>query len=152
MNVKSLDWLPGYLVREDGQIVGPTGVIRKTKPNKGGYQTFNAHVLGKCKTIRVHVLVCEAWHGPAPVGTDLVRHLDGNRENNSASNLKWGTHVENAADRDQHGNTYRGDTHPARREEKCQRGHLWTEENTYWRTSGRRTCRQCRRDREGRRS
>lgn len=32
------------------------------------------------------------------------RHLDGNKQNNHISNLKWGTHKENMKDRVTHGN------------------------------------------------
>jgi hypothetical protein len=51
----------------------------------------------------VHQLVCEAFHGPRPTSEHQVRHLDGNRLNNHATNLAWGTREENDADRKLHG-------------------------------------------------
>jgi hypothetical protein len=36
------------------------------------------------------------------------RHLDGNGSNPRPDNLKWGTRLENMADRDHHGRTVRG--------------------------------------------
>lgn len=51
-----------------------------------------------------HIFVCDAFHGPKPSSKHQVRHLDGNRKNNSPENLKWGTSKENAADRTNHGN------------------------------------------------
>lgn len=57
---------------------------------------------GKWVTRYVHQLVCEAFHGPRPPGL-MTRHLDGDPLNNHASNLKWGTQIENEADKDRHG-------------------------------------------------
>ena len=40
----------------------------------------------------VHILVCEAFHGPKPSGKNLsVDHEDRNRSNNRADNLRWAT-------------------------------------------------------------
>lgn len=38
-----------------------------------------------------------------------MRHLNGRRDDNRLENLKWGTPGENAADRDAHGKTARGE-------------------------------------------
>lgn len=102
----------------DGYYAGSDGFIysdyynwrgygfRKLTPafNKYGYLAINL-MLGKNKrtTRRVHVLVCSAFHGTKPFDTLEVRHLDGNKENNVPSNLKWGTKSENALDRSKHG-------------------------------------------------
>ena len=59
----------------------------------------------------VHVLVCEAFHGPKLTPQHIVRHLDGNRENNVPSNLCWGTYAENEADKRRHGKTACGEAH-----------------------------------------
>ncbi len=37
-----------------------------------------------------------------------IRHLDGNKMNNSYLNLAWGTAKDNADDRERHGRTVRG--------------------------------------------
>lgn len=47
------------------------------------------------RTFRVHRLVCEAFHGPAPFEDAVCMHLDENAKNNSPDNLKWGTQKEN---------------------------------------------------------
>lgn len=49
---------------------------------------------GSRKYLRVHRLVAEAFI-PNPEGYDIVMHLDNDKSNNSASNLKWGTVSEN---------------------------------------------------------
>ena len=54
---------------------------------------------GVSHTKLIHRIVCSAFHGdpPTPEHTD-VRHLDGNKKNNCASNLAWGTRSENMLD------------------------------------------------------
>lgn len=45
--------------------------------------------------MKVHRLVCEAFHGPPPFERAVVIHLDEDATNNRADNLKWGTQKEN---------------------------------------------------------
>lgn len=78
--------------------------------NKDGYLQGNFCVDGARKNFEVHRLVCEAFHGPAPEGHEAA-HNDGVRTNCHKSNLRWATPAENAADRDRHGNTRRGEAH-----------------------------------------
>jgi hypothetical protein len=47
------------------------------------------------KTWKIHRLVCEAFHGPAPGDRTRVLHGDDNGTNNRPSNLSWGTQKEN---------------------------------------------------------
>jgi hypothetical protein len=49
----------------------------------------------KGKTYRVHVLVCEAFHGEKPFEEAVVMHLDEDSSNNKSSNLEWGTQKQN---------------------------------------------------------
>lgn len=46
---------------------------------------------------KIHIIACEAFHGPRPIGA-VSRHLDGNRFNNAAENLAWGSYKENKQD------------------------------------------------------
>lgn len=109
--VNSLSY-PDILVSSYGRIklpekygTMPNGGIRyySTKPTFG--YKFKAHknashiYMGlysrKYGSIKVHRLVCEAFHG-LPTTTDLVViHLDENSTNNHYLNLKWGTQKEN---------------------------------------------------------
>lgn len=45
----------------------------------------------------VHILVAEAFLGPRPGGMEECRHLDGDKLNNRADNLRWGTRPGNAS-------------------------------------------------------
>jgi len=58
----------------------------------------------------VHRLVAAAFIGPCPDGQE-VRHLDGNRRNNTLANLAYGTHDENMADQIAHGTRPAGTKH-----------------------------------------
>jgi hypothetical protein len=59
----------------------------------------------------VHALICEAFHGPRPDGHE-VRHLDGDRTNNAARNLAWGTPQQNSDDKRVHGTVAAGERNP----------------------------------------
>lgn len=57
----------------------------------------------KLKSVLVHKLVCEAFHGPRPTVNHQVRHLNGDGRDNRACNLAWGTAKENQQDSRIHG-------------------------------------------------
>lgn len=63
------------------------------------------------RSFSVHSLVCEAFHGPKPSDSHLVRHIDGDGLNNDPGNLAWGTFSENEADKRSHGTVARGESH-----------------------------------------
>jgi hypothetical protein len=58
-------------------------------------------------SVRVHVLVAEAFLPPRPTPAHEVRHWDGDRMNNAATNLRWGTRSDNVQDALRHG-THQG--------------------------------------------
>ena len=60
-----------------------------TKNESTGYMMFTS-------VIRVHQVVCTAFHGPAPEADMVVDHIDTNRCNNRPENLRWVTRLENA--------------------------------------------------------
>ena len=51
----------------------------------------------------LHVLVCEAFHGPRPTPAHEAAHWDGLPTNCRSDNLRWATCVENNADKARHG-------------------------------------------------
>lgn len=59
----------------------------------------------------VHRLVLLAFVGEYPAGQE-TRHLDGDRSNNTLSNLRYGTPAENTLDKFRHGTVRRGDELP----------------------------------------
>jgi hypothetical protein len=83
-------------------------VLKGTVCGQLGYQAIC--VYGK-KKIYVHRAVCELFNGP-PLPGQQCRHLDGNRKNNDAQNLMWGTASENNQDKIAHGTNGEGEKNP----------------------------------------
>lgn len=94
---------PNYAVSDSGQVRNNrNGVSLKGTLDRDGYLRI---CLGG-KTLKVHRLVCQAFHGPQPAGHE-VGHTDGNKLNNTAANLRWVTRSENIKDQVRHG-THKG--------------------------------------------
>lgn len=68
--------------------------IRKPTPFKG-YMRLNLRRDGKYIPMKVHRLVCEAFHGKPPFEGAEVNHIDGDKSNNNDWNLEWNTHANN---------------------------------------------------------
>jgi hypothetical protein len=96
------------IVYRDGRIAKRTLREKILTPcvNKRGYESLVLRLDGKDHTYEVHRLVAAAFMGPRPEGQE-TRHLDGNRLNNRADNLAYGTHSQNQLDL----YTYRGYHH-----------------------------------------
>ena len=83
--------------------------IRSTNGRLKGYPAVNLSMHGTSKMRTVHIMVLEAFVGPRPSPAHDGCHSDGNPINNLLGNLKWGTKLENMADRAEHGKTARGE-------------------------------------------
>ncbi len=77
-----------------------------------GYYFINFYNNGSRKTVCLHQLFCEIYHGPRPPGM-IVRHLDRNKLNNTPENIIWGTPKENENDKIIHGTFLRGEQKPS---------------------------------------
>ena len=69
--------------------------IIKSRPSKNGYIIINLSKNGKAKTFKIHRLVSIHFI-PNPENKPQVNHKDGNKLNNSVSNLEWVTASENS--------------------------------------------------------
>jgi hypothetical protein len=67
-------------------------IVKSSKSAKHEYMGLSNRKLGNLK---IHRLICEAFHGPPPFEGAVVLHLDENALNNKADNLRWGTQKEN---------------------------------------------------------
>jgi hypothetical protein len=138
-------WLPvpgydgRYYVSDRGEVRShvrkATRLLAQTSRSQAGYRGVS---LGIRNPRYVHVLVLEAFVGPRPHGA-VVRHLNGDNQDNRLENLAWGTALENARDRVNHGRDFSASkTH-------CKNGHPFSGDNL--RVRGRhRFCRACARD------
>lgn len=136
-NLRPIPGYPGYFASDTGGIwsaprKGTPGGWRKPHISTTGYLQVNIGV-----TRKVHRLVALAFHG-LPSDTQVVRHLNGNRLDNRAENLAWGSPSDNAADSIAHG------THYASSRRACPKGHPYDAQNTYVSPRGKRSCRSCR--------
>lgn len=103
---RAIPSLPDYIASSHGRVMRlpwggrmPYGGI---KPY-GGTPTFgtwsptdNRFIIQyRGKTYKIARLICEAFHGPAPLGKPVCMHLDENSRNNRPENLAWGSQKEN---------------------------------------------------------
>lgn len=98
---------PNYRITPCGQVLSINFTsrrpirIRKQNATKGYFVVSFVRPDGSHCSLRVHRLVCEAFHGPS-LGRCAL-HNNGNPLDNRAENLRWGTHTENMRDKYRHG-------------------------------------------------
>lgn len=92
-NVKSIP----HLIKAN--ISGGTRITKgkEKKARKGwhGYKTISLCKEGELKTCLLHRLVAEAFVDN-PNNLPAVNHIDGDKDNNSCSNLEWCTNADNS--------------------------------------------------------
>lgn len=105
---KAMARFPGYEVSNFGQIrrAVPTGRthytgVMRLHVGPDGYLCVHLIREGKQTRAYVHRMVAEAFCS-RKAGRSIACHRDGDRHNNSAANLYWGTDRDNARDRDRH--------------------------------------------------
>lgn len=108
----------GYFVNAEGHVLSyRSGSSRdgsrlrlRTTPLRGYPAVTIRYDDGSKRNVCVHVLVAEAFLGPRPAGLQ-VRHRDDDKQNARASNLVYGTQLENMADAIRNGKAVRGERH-----------------------------------------
>lgn len=95
----------GRVKLPDGTAKLPNGGVReykpqptygiKTKASKTARHEYMGLYNKKYGNIKIHRMVCEAFHGLAPFERAVVIHIDENALNNRPENLRWGTQKEN---------------------------------------------------------
>lgn len=104
-----------YAVSDRGRVRRTKGgrgakagrILRATENNQTGYFAIGLSVNNRQHMRYVHRLVLEAFVGPCPPGLEGT-HRNGKKNENRLSNLRWATHVENIADKRDHGTVLRG--------------------------------------------
>lgn len=125
-----------YMAGDDGKVYSRTryaGFGRKELvdwyPLSGSRSSKGYLIVSLCHnnkkvTKSVHRLVCMAFHGMPANASLQVRHLDGDKSNNSPENLAWGTQVEQWMDARSHGTSHDGERHHASKFTNMERAHI----------------------------
>ena len=88
---KKVDEAPEYQISNQGRLKNKHGRIQNPRPRSDGYIPANITINGKFRSgVLVHRLVAKAFV-PNPLGKEIVTHLNGNRGDNRAENVKWST-------------------------------------------------------------
>jgi hypothetical protein len=148
-------WLPipgyedRYEVSDDGQVRALPGpgrgrsrqmrVMKTPKGSRGYLQVELWRGDGHGSRRKVHNLMLEAFVGPRPDGA-FGLHADDDPDNNTLSNLRWGTPSQNILDIVRNGN------HNNARKTHCKWGHPFEGDNLR-RAGNKRVCRSCKRRR-----
>lgn len=107
VKVAASNYRPAYYKTCKGKIIKPWN------STLGNYDTVGLSVKGKTKKRSVHILVCLAFHGlPPSKELSNALHENGKSKDNRASNLYWGSLLENTQDRRDHGRDRFGEKHP----------------------------------------
>lgn len=88
----------GYRMNQRGELVTPSGIIRQTKMRKDGYNEVSFKVNGHTHHILIHRFCAYQKYGEIIFMADCVRHLDGDKTNNTPDNIEIGTDSDNAFD------------------------------------------------------
>lgn len=104
-----------YYFSEDGRCAS----IFKDKPRliigtlcgQYGYRAIPVYKHRRGQKIYVHRTICELFNGK-PLPGQQCRHIDGNGQNNAASNLAWGSAKQNSGDMFIHGTAMTGEKNP----------------------------------------
>lgn len=100
------------VVRSIGKpYIKPAAVMKPGAGVKSKYLSVRLSGADGTTTHYVHALVLRAFVGEAPQGHETC-HRDGDRQNNSVDNLRWGTRKSNHEDKREHGTAPIGINHP----------------------------------------
>jgi hypothetical protein len=110
---ENYEWrvIPGYEryeASEHGQVRraaaghgSQPGHVLRAKRNKHGHLYVSvASANHRPLPMSVHRLICMTFHGPQPSPDHIVLHENDVPDDNRKENLRWGTHADNARDRE----------------------------------------------------
>lgn len=83
-------------VLSDGRTAGAK--LLAQPPDAKGYRRVTLRAAGRSRTVRVHVLVAEAFIGPRPKGLQVL-HRNDDHSRNDVKSLRYGTDEENKRER-----------------------------------------------------
>ena len=96
---KTIKQFPNYIISNLGHVLNKkSGKLLSPVLDKDGYQVVVLSNNGKTTTKKVHRLVAKAFN-KNPENKTIVDHIDNNRTNNKADNLRWVTSSQNNMNR-----------------------------------------------------
>ena len=97
---KEIAEFPTYEVSTFGRVRTKKGLIKKCTINRKGYEytSFGTGVRGKCKCMKIHRLVAEAFL-PNPDNKPTVDHINRIKTDNRVENLRWSDLTEQCVNR-----------------------------------------------------
>lgn len=98
-----------YYVSDTGSVYSLKS-NRKLKAHKDKYYRVVLRNNGKSKTQNIHTLVAKYFCKKGK-NHKIVRHINGDANDNNAPNLAWGTYRENEEDKRKHGTLICGEKH-----------------------------------------
>ncbi len=91
---KNIEGYDNYEVSDKARVRNKTTrYIKSPTPSKQGYHIIQLSAKGKSKTCMLHRLVAQAFI-PNPEKKEIVKHLDGDNDNNNVANLYWQSFLE----------------------------------------------------------
>lgn len=93
---KEINGFENYKISNEGEVMNEEGKIMKPFKTNSGYLQIHLFNDGKRHKKYIHRLVAEYFVlRPRNPFFNEVNHIDGNKKNNSASNLEWCSRSEN---------------------------------------------------------
>ena len=110
--MKNITAYKNYSINENGEVWSHNwNRLKNQFVLRNGYKAVSLSKDGKQKNYTIHSLVLLTFLGDRPSPKYQAMHLDGDKKNNSLSNLKWGTVRENHLDKKNHGTFQEGEKH-----------------------------------------
>lgn len=95
---KTIPSYPSYEASYKGhvRVKATKQPVSENETSQGYFTVHLRKVYGR--SLGVHHVVCEAFHGKRPSKKHVAAHWDGDKKNNKPRNLRWATYLENGAD------------------------------------------------------